>query len=84
MMSLTGFFVFTIGWTALVVAVVTVSVRLALRERAAAARLPIADPGPLDDAGLRRALADSRLGPASPLRDRVQDAFERLLREKRR
>jgi len=40
------------------------------------------DPGVLDDDGLRTALGDPRLGPASPLRDRVQDAFERLLRER--
>jgi hypothetical protein len=72
-----GFLFFMIGWTVLVIT----AMRRRPIVRQAEFRLPIADPGPLDDVALRRALADSRLGPASPLRDRVQDAFERLLRD---
>lgn len=44
---------------------------------------PEHDPGQLDDVGLREALRGGAL-PASKTLDRVQDAFERLLREKKR
>lgn len=37
------------------------------------------DPGPLDDAGLRKALC-SKVMRSSKTHDRVQDAFEKLLR----
>lgn len=58
----------------------TVGVRTLLEDRRE--RASMVDPGPLDDAGLRRVLGGRGPFRASPILDRVQDAFERLIRER--
>lgn len=40
------------------------------------------DPGPLDDKKLLMMLRNHSYAPASPTHDRVQDAVERILRER--
>jgi len=47
-----------------------------------ARRILFTDPGELDDTALREMLRNPQYALASPCHDRVQSAFERLLRER--